>query len=128
VPAVLVATSTSQSLAAKQWGKFYHKGHALGPTLAILGAGTFGWLAFKSHNMLYWGAAAFDIGLIPWTLLFMMKTTNSLLELVGTKDEKSTANDGTRFTPLVNTWASLNIVRSIFPFVGGILGLMAALP
>jgi noranthrone monooxygenase len=126
VPAVLVATSTSPSLAAKQWAKFYHRGHAVGPAFALLGAGTFSWLALRSHNWLYWGAAALDIAIVPWTLLFMVKTNNGIFEVVD-NDKKSTAQDAKGLTLLLNKWSSLNTIRSFFPFAGGILALTAVL-
>ncbi|CAI7626072.1 hypothetical protein PCG10_005940 [Penicillium crustosum] len=128
VPAVLVATPTSQHLAAKQWAAFYHKGHALGPPFAILGAGGFVWLALKSHSLLYWGAAILNVGIVPWTLLTMLPTNTSIFEVANRKDSSETpVGDETQLAPLLNRWASLNAIRSFFPFVGGVLGLLAAL-
>lgn len=128
VPAVLVATPISQHLAAKQWAAFYHRGHALGPPFAILGAGGFIWLALKSHSLLYWGAAILNIGIVPWTLLFMLPTNTSIFEVANMKDSSETpVREETQLAPLLNTWASLNTIRSFFPFAGGVLGLLAAL-
>ncbi|KAJ5706139.1 hypothetical protein N7455_004380 [Penicillium solitum] len=128
VPAVLVAAPTSQHLAAKQWAAFYHRGHSLGPPFAILGAGGFIWLALKSHSWLYWGAAILNIGIVPWTLLFMLQTNSSIFEVANMKDSSKTpVRDETQLAPLLNRWASLNTIRSFFPFAGGVLGLLAAL-
>ncbi|KAJ5361266.1 hypothetical protein N7541_002110 [Penicillium brevicompactum] len=126
VHATLEATSKSQTLAAKQWARFYHRGHAIGPACAALGAGTFAWCALSSHNILYWGAAAFNLGIVPWTLLFMVKTNNALFEYAHRAEEKSTEQDDVRLTALLRKWSTLNTIRSFFPFVGGVLGLIAA--
>ncbi|KAJ6140006.1 hypothetical protein N7471_006492 [Penicillium samsonianum] len=128
VPAVLVATPTSQHLAAKQWVAFYHRGHALGPSFAILGAGSFIWLALKSHCSLYWGAAILDIGIIPWTLLFMLPTNSSIFKFADMKNlSENAVRDEAQLASLLNRWASLNTIRSLLPFAGGIMGLLAAL-
>ncbi|KAK4865687.1 hypothetical protein LT330_009120 [Penicillium expansum] len=128
VPAVLTAIPTSPHLAAKQWAAFYHKGHSLGPPFAILGAGGFIWLALKSHCSLYWGAAILNIAIVPWTILFMLQTNNKIFEFANMKDSsENTPRDGARLTSLINKWASLNTVRSLFPLAGGIFGLLAAL-
>ncbi|CAI7675040.1 unnamed protein product [Penicillium discolor] len=128
VPAVLVATPTSQHLAAKQWAACYHRGHSLGPPFAILGAGGFIWLALKSNSLLYWGAAILDIGIVPWTLLFMLQTNSSIFGIANMKDSSETpVRDEAQLAPLLNRWASLNTIRSFFPFAGGVLGLLAAL-
>ena len=99
----------------------------MGPTFAILGAGVFTWLALTSHNLLHWGAAALNIVIIPWTLLFMVETNNRIFEIAELNDKTSTARDNTQLTSLLNKWARLNFIRSFFPFAGGVLGLMAAL-
>ena len=128
VPAVLEACSTSQHLAAKQWATFYHKGHSLGPPFAILGAGGFVWLALKSGCWLYWGAAILDIGIVPYTLAFMVQTNSSIFEFANVKDSsEKPASEENQLAPLLNRWACLNTVRSLFPLAGGILGLVAAL-
>ncbi|KAJ5435074.1 hypothetical protein N7491_005669 [Penicillium cf. griseofulvum] len=128
VPAVLVASPTSPHLAAKQWAAFYHKGHSLGPLFAALGAGSFIWLALKSHSSLYWGAAVLDISIVPWTLLFMLQTNHRIFEFANMKDSsQNPTRDGSQLASLLNKWASLNTVRSFFPLAGGILGLLAAL-
>ncbi|CAG8943233.1 unnamed protein product [Penicillium salamii] len=127
VPATLEATSTSQTLAAKQWARFYHRGHAIGPAFAFVGAGSFAWCALTSHNLLYWGAAALNVGIVPWTLMFMVKTNKSIFEFADREDHQSTKEDDSRLTALLSKWATLNTVRSFFPFFGGALGLMAAL-
>lgn len=127
VPATLEATSTSQTLAAKQWARFYHRGHAVGPACAALGAGAFAWCALTTGNILYWGAAALNVGIVPWTLLFMVPTNDGLFEFAHRGEEKSTEQADLRLTALLKKWATLNTVRSFFPFVGGVLGLIAAL-
>ena len=44
------------------------------------------------------------------------------------KDSSETpVREETQLAPLLNTWASLNTIRSFFPFAGGVLGLLAAL-
>lgn len=127
VPAVAVASSTSQALAGKQFAKFYNRGHALGPTLAVLGAGTFSWLALTSHNALYWGAAALDIAIVPWTFAFMMKTNVSILKFADAEDKESSSQGDARLTSLMQKWTRLNFIRSLFPLAAGILGLSVVL-
>ncbi|KZN88749.1 Noranthrone monooxygenase [Penicillium chrysogenum] len=113
VPAVLEACSTSQHLAAKQWATFYHKGHSLGPPFAILGAGGFVWLALKSGCWLYWGAAILDIGIVPYTLAFMVQTNSSIFEFANVKDSsEKPASEENQLAPLLNRWACLNTIQT----------------
>jgi noranthrone monooxygenase len=123
----LIAVPASPSLAAKQWAKSYHRGHAAGLTVSLFGAGAFSWLALQSQDWLYWGAAALEVGIIPWTLLFMAKTNNGLFEVVNADSKTSTAQDAKGLISLLNKWSNLNTIRSMFPFAGGILALVASL-
>ncbi|KAJ5244627.1 hypothetical protein N7489_004723 [Penicillium chrysogenum] len=107
---------------------FYHKGHSLGPPFAILGAGGFVWLALESGCWLYWRAAILDVGIVPYTFAFMIQTNSSIFEIANVKDSsEKPASEENRLAPLLNRWACLNTVRSLFPLAGGILGLVAAL-
>ena len=58
----------------------------------------------------------------------MLQTNTSIFEVANRKDSSETpVRDETQLAPLLNRWASLNTIRSFFPFAGGVLGLLAAL-
>ena len=56
----------------------------------------------------------------------MVKTNNAIFEYAHRAEEKSTEQDDVRLTALLRKWSTLNTIRSFFPFVGGVLGLIAA--
>lgn len=57
----------------------------------------------------------------------MVPTNDGLFEFAHRGEEKSSEQEDLRLTALLKKWATLNTVRSFFPFVGGVLGLIAAL-
>ncbi|KAL8787676.1 MAG: hypothetical protein Q9213_002107 [Squamulea squamosa] len=129
VPAIL-AGQTNPSLLVSQWHSMFRAGFKIGPTLALLGAVNYLYVAWGSYNSTYdarvWkgfvGAAVGTIGIVPFTLIFMSSTNNALLAQAA----KTTLSE-VEVRGLVEKWAFLNLVRSGIPVVGTALGLYGAL-
>lgn len=137
---------------ARQWKTLYDHGKVQNPPIAAVVAGSFYYLTWQvrskhalyerlvgsSDAALYCGAAFFTLGIVPWTLIAMIKTNAALETITGgdltftTKDESGeedvvvTVGDD-EFDGLVRRWQVLNGVRGLFPLVGGLLGVYAAL-
>lgn len=129
----------------------YDHGSVQNPPIAAFVAGTFYYVTWQirskpavyerlvgsNDQLLYCGAAFVTLGIVPWTLAAMIKT-NFALEAIAagdttitTKDERGeedvhTVSDD-EFDGLVRRWQLLNGIRGVFPLVGGLLGLYAAL-
>ncbi|KAL8809720.1 MAG: hypothetical protein Q9223_003108 [Gallowayella weberi] len=129
IPTIL-APKTTPSLLLSQWHTIYRTGMKIGPTIALLGAVNYLSVAWGAYNSTYdtrvWksyvAAAVGTIGIVPFTLIFMASTNNTLLAQVA----KSTLPE-TEIRGLVENWAFLNLVRTGIPVVGTALGLYGAL-
>ncbi|KAL8908881.1 MAG: hypothetical protein Q9171_005278 [Xanthocarpia ochracea] len=129
VPAIL-AGKTNPSLLASQWHSMYQTGMKVGPTLALLGAVNYLYVAWGAYNSTYdtrvWkgfvGAAVGTIGIVPFTLIFMAPTNSALIA----QTAKTTLSE-VDVRGLVEKWAFLNLLRSGIPVVGTALGLYSAL-
>lgn len=130
----------------------YDIGKVQNPPIAAAVAGSFYYLTWQVRNkhalyerlvgsndsLLYCGAAFLTLGIVPWTLIAMVKT-NSALETISGGDLTFTAKDESgeedvvvtvgddEFDGLVRRWQVLNGIRGLFPLVGGLLGVYAAL-
>lgn len=125
IPGLIGSTSpvTTQAL-AQQWAGMYNRGKVLGPQVAVLSMLGYGYLVYqrKSQNQPGWGmfagAAALTLGIVPFTLLFMDTTVQSLLRVA----EGTSVLGETAVKELLVRWKGLNLVRSLFPLAGGVLG------
>ncbi|EAW10392.1 DUF1772 domain-containing protein [Aspergillus clavatus NRRL 1] len=125
--------------AAKLWQNAYARGKAQNPPLAAATAAAFLYLAWsvregtalsllapQGSTVLYSAAAVLTVGIVPYTLAFMMGTNH---ELEAKAESKVGAELPAReVEPLLNRWEALNVIRGVFPLVAGVLGLVAALP
>lgn len=140
VPGLRASLSQSDSSAAiivKQWHAMFETGKAQNPPIAVLTASAFLYLAWASRPRsqfrslfrrpgsasLYLSAALLTIGIVPWTVVTMTKTNNSLIAIA----EAAKTPVVTEVSELLKRWTSLNGVRSCFPLLGGVLGLFAIL-
>lgn len=58
----------------------------------------------------------------------MLQTNSSIFKFADMKDlSENAVRDEAQLASLLNRWASLNTIRSLLPFAGGIMGLLAAL-
>jgi len=74
-------------------------------------------------------AAVSVLMIVPWTQLMMLSTNAKLdAKLAESESEKVLAlKDDPELESLITKWASLNSVRSVFPALGAVVGLWAAL-
>lgn len=117
-------------LATKQWAKLYYIGRARGPTISAAGLLAYIYLAYASGHTVspaegyaYLAAGATTIAIVPYTFVAMMPTNNEIEQLAG-ETEKAAAS-GERVRYLMRKWYKLNLVRSIFPLSGFVIGLLA---
>lgn len=126
---VLLDTNTEVSHLYGQWARLYHYGHICMPTVAVCVAGLYAFVALRyraANNkqwLVYGVAGATTISIVPFTLLIMNSTNNTLFRRHAlavasptTTEDKSTAHD------LLVKWAWLHLCRSVFPLAGSILG------
>ncbi|KOS19949.1 Noranthrone monooxygenase [Escovopsis weberi] len=132
---VLLDTTAHPAQLLSQWSRLYHYGHIMMPSVAVATTGLFALLALRSKQrqfqLVYAVAGAATIGIVPFTLLFMVATNDALFRLeklalaaqVGA-DVASQAVDLIFARELVVKWARLHAIRSLFPLLGGILGMV----
>lgn len=125
IPAISLALSTP-TLACQQWKKLYTLGRAFSPPLALISAGSFGWVWFHADQGAYAVAAGLVISIIPWTLIMMKGTNNSIASFAGHQDGEE--GEAAAIKKLLDRWAALNFIRALFPLAGGVVGLVTALP
>lgn len=104
------------------------------PRFIILPFLAFAYAAYEaptaSLTNLYAAAAVTTAGIVPWTLLAMMKTNHTLMaraETVTEKSGKSEEQDLKEVKALLKKWTRLNAARAVFPLVGAALGIWGVL-
>ncbi|KAJ5556465.1 DUF1772-domain-containing protein [Penicillium frequentans] len=75
-----------------------------------------------SRSGLYLAAAVLTIGIVPYTLIFMVGTNNALM-----KKAESTSDADKEVPDLIERWKTLNLGRSIFPLAGAICAVVATI-
>ena len=131
----------------------YDHGSVQNPPIAAVVAGSFYYLTWQvrskpavyerlvgsNDQWFYCGAAFLTLGIVPWTLVAMLKTNAALETIAGgdatitTKDETTGEDDvvhtvsDDEFDGLVRRWQVLNAIRGVFPLVGGLWAVYAAL-
>ncbi|KAJ5559910.1 DUF1772-domain-containing protein [Penicillium frequentans] len=125
----------SPSLLAKQWKVLYETGKKKAPPIAVAVASSLTYLAWSvrqggplykttvySRSGLYLAAAVLTVGIVPYTLIFMMGTNNALM-----KKAESTSDADKEVPDLIERWNTLNLGRSIFPLAGAICAFVATI-
>lgn len=124
---VLLNTNTESAHLIRQWACLYHYGHIYMPAVSVAATGLYGYSALRKRasNRLQWriyvAAGATTITMVPFTWLMMAPTNNTLFGLAASAVDLRTVQE------LVVRWAWLHAVRSVFPLVGAILGLVGVL-
>lgn len=125
IPALLSSSpSVPSQVLAQQWAGIYNRGKALGPQAAAVSLLGYGYLMYDRSRQgrgwgKYVGAAALTVGIVPFTALFMDTTNQALLgAAAGAGSLSSEAVD-----ELLTRWRVLNLVRSLLPLAGAMLGL-----
>lgn len=111
---------------AEQWAGIYNRGKVLGPQIAGLSLLGYGYLAYRRRvveNQPGWGkfigAAALTIAIVPFTLIVMDPTNQALLLAA----DGSIPIGDVAVKELLLRWKDLNLIRSIFPLAGAVLGI-----
>ncbi|KAF8229399.1 hypothetical protein L208DRAFT_1439257, partial [Tricholoma matsutake] len=125
IPAISLALSTP-SLACQQWKRMYSLGKAISPPLALISAGSFWWVWMSTGEVAYIVATGLAVSIVPWALIVMKRTNDSVATFDGHTNDGGV--EAIAVKKLLDRWALMNFIRALFPFVGGIVGLVAALP
>lgn len=64
-------------------------------------------------------AAGLGVCIVPFTLIFMAKTNQSLLSSL----KAASALSAGEAAHLISKWGTLNLIRSLFPLAASVLGL-----
>lgn len=127
---VLLATSDPNAL-AQQWQSIYLRGRVQGPAVATVSGLLYAYAAYARSQAGGSGrapgiAGLVTVSIVPYTLVLMGRVNQKLLELAAAEPASSTAkSEGLR--DLVIRWSRLNLIRGLFPLLGGVLGLWGAL-
>ena len=133
---VFLDTDTESAHLIRHWARLYRYGGLYMPGLSVAATGLYGYAALRkraSNRKKQWStyaaAGAATIAMVPFTLLVMAPTNNTLLRLEAlTSTEPAPMVVGlSTVQGLVVRWAWLHAVRSVFPLVGAILGLVGVL-
>lgn len=125
IPGLLSTTSSVPTqLLAQQWAGIYNRGKLLGPQAAVLSLLGYGYLMYDRSRQrrgwgVYLGAMALTIGIVPYTLIFMDRTNQALLGVA----EGANVLGAEAVRELLVRWKGLNLVRSLLPLAGAVLGL-----
>ncbi|EOO00850.1 hypothetical protein UCRPA7_3694 [Phaeoacremonium minimum UCRPA7] len=97
----------------------------LGPQMALVSMLGYAYLIYdrRSQGQSYSGyaaAAGLSLAIMPYTIILMSPTNNALLG-VASGATKTLSESAVR--ELLVKWKGLNLVRSVIPFVGAVLGL-----
>lgn len=132
VPVLLETTSIPAQL-FHQWATMYSYGHRVLPGLAISTCLLYLRVAFKRRArnnawLFYVLAGVMTISIVPFTLLFMLPTNNTLFALE--RDSRVAGvvtldvEDARR---LVAWWSQLHLMRSMLPLAGTVVGVTAVI-
>lgn len=125
----LLSAPVSGRLLAQQWQTMYSMGKATMPSIALVSLAAYGYAAYgRSRRHLDWKryavAGALTLGIVPFTLGFMQPTNRSLMQIASGGATAAMVNDDS-VRALITTWAGLNLIRSLLPLCGAVVGLWA---
>ncbi|ETI19897.1 hypothetical protein G647_08912 [Cladophialophora carrionii CBS 160.54] len=130
VPVLLETTSLPAQL-LHQWVTMYAYGHRVLPGLAIVTCLIYLGVAFtrRTRNdawVRYGLAGIVTVNIVPFTLIFMVSTNNTLFGLE--RDARVAGlvtTDIETGKELVTRWSRLHLMRSMLPLVGTVIGVTA---
>lgn len=125
----LLSAPVGGALLAQQWQTMYDLGKAVMPTIAVGSLAAFAYAAYdRSRRHLDWKryatAGGLTLAIVPFTLIFMHPTNRSLLQIAGGGATAVVVNDDS-VRALITKWAGLNLVRSLLPLAGAVVGIWA---
>ncbi|ORX99966.1 hypothetical protein BCR34DRAFT_494993 [Clohesyomyces aquaticus] len=138
---LLLDTNTSSAHMVVQWVRLYHYGHILLPSLSVTTCLFYIYTARSKQNsssiahQLFWNrytrAGLVTVLMIPFTLMVMVPTNNTLFRLNEQMKASGGGGDGIAnlesVQDLVRVWTKMHIGRSLFPLLGAVLGIRALL-
>ncbi|SPJ79551.1 uncharacterized protein FTOL_07942 [Fusarium torulosum] len=121
IPAAL---QLSAPTSATVWQEFFNRGIALMPKVAVTTALAYAYASYSAHRegRKWKGLAAggaLTVAIVPFTLIFMSSTNGLLFKAAAGTLEASQEDVAT----LIGRWGVLNLVRSLLPLAGTIVGL-----
>jgi hypothetical protein len=124
---VFLDTITDSTQLLHQWVRVYHYGHIYMPALCVATCGLYAYTAMnKPYNsnqrQIYVAAAATTFAMVPFTWAAMAPTNNTLFQLDGAVEATKAIEELSIVQEIVVRWAWLHLFRSVFPFIGVLLG------
>ncbi|PKS08415.1 hypothetical protein jhhlp_005126 [Lomentospora prolificans] len=123
---VILQTSTHSSQLLTQWVRMFYYGHIQMPSTALATFALYCFITLRRRSSgLPWkahlAAGLVTLAIVPYTLMFMLTTNNTLfdLEAKGRITDTISLEDAKE---LVVTWNWLHAVRSMLPLVGALIG------
>jgi hypothetical protein len=124
----------------RQWKYIYDDGKVQNPSVAVIASASFAYLAWsvrsgtalslivpKNSFQIYSAAALLAIGMVPYTMIFMLPTNNKLMakaeQAAGAKG--AVAADDKEVIELLRKWSILSGIRSLVPLLGGVVSMAA---
>ena len=121
-------TNTQPAHMLTQWVRLYHYGHLVLPSMAIATFFIYAYVvrgkrrAPGSPWVAYAAAAVVTVGIIPFTLVIMTPTNETLFRLEEESKGEAAVATLDQVQELVTRWGRMHFVRSLFPLVGAMLG------
>ena len=124
---LLLDTNTQVDHLLRQWLQLFHNGHMIMPTTSVATFFVYLYVVFnkRSSGRSWTGyavAGAVTVGMIPFTLIVMVSTNNTLFALVDAINDATQVTSLEYVKELVTRWSWMHVVRSLFPLFGSILG------
>lgn len=140
IPGLLSASTSPTSvpvsgqLLAQQWAGIYNRGKVLGPQTAVISLLGYGYLLSQCYGRSnssnssrqqdrswggYLGAMGLSMAIVPFTLIVMDPTNQALLAVA----EGASSLGLEAVGELLVRWKWMNLVRSLLPLAGSLLGL-----
>ena len=125
-------TNTQSAHMLHQWVRLYHYGHLLSPSMAIATFLIYGYMVARKRAsgepwIIYAVAGAATVSMIPFTLIVMVPTNNTLFRLDDEIKVRAAVTTLEHVQELVTRWGRLHFFRSLFPLLGAVLGLSGLL-
>lgn len=130
---VFLDTDTDPTHLLRHWARLYHYGHIYMPTVCVTTCGLYAYTALSKRvsSRIQWRiyaiAGVTTITMVPFTWLIMVPTNDKLFQLKALGETTASEVDMNNVQDIVMTWVWLHVIRSLFPLVGAILGLLAVL-
>lgn len=111
-------------MAAKQWLKVFNRCHHIGTPMVVFSAGCFAWLKYQTNKNHFLAAATSCMCLVPYTILFLRGPEEVLFPAASLEEKTTTGPDSDDVERALGRWERVNLVRTLFPLVGGVTVLL----